>query len=138
MMLRSQTVCTALRTYKQNSRLLQVHAQLLAQLPFGGKLLTEGGADGQAMHHHLVLPDAHVKRTLLGLLCCHKAAVHILVEPGVVACREVCDHSGKLDGPLNPRPAATGHEADPAGKQLALSRGMQYLTTIQKAHEQCW
>ena len=91
-------------TYKQDSRLLQVHAQLLPQLLLGGKLLTEGWSDGQAVHSQLVFANTHGQSPLLGLLCCHKAAVHILVEPGVMAGGQVCHNSGKLDGPLDPCP----------------------------------
>lgn len=92
-------------TYKQDSWLLQVHAQLLPQLPLGGKLLTERWSDWQAVHSDLVLTYAHGESPLLGLLCGHKAAVHIFVKPGVVAGGEVCHDSGKLDGPLDACPA---------------------------------
>ena len=93
-------------TYKQDSWLLQVHAQLLPQLLLGGKLLAESWSDGQPMHSQLVLGNAHGKCPLLGLLSCHEAAVYILVEPGVMAGGQVCHNSGKLDGPLNPCPAS--------------------------------
>lgn len=56
------------------------------------------------MHSQLVLANAHGQSPLLGLVSCHKAAVHVLVEPGVMASGEVRHHSGKLDGPLNACP----------------------------------
>ena len=58
------------------------------------------------MHSQLVLGNAHGESPLLSLLSCHEAAIHILVEPGVVAGGQVRDNSGKLDGPLNPCPAS--------------------------------
>lgn len=56
------------------------------------------------MHSQLVLADTHGQRPLLGLLCGHKAAVYVLVEPGVVTGGQVCHNRGKLDGPLDPCP----------------------------------
>lgn len=56
------------------------------------------------MHSQLVLTNAHGHSPLLGLISCHKAAVHILVKPGVVAGGQVRHNSGKLDGPLKACP----------------------------------
>lgn len=56
------------------------------------------------MHSQLVLTNAHGQSPLLGLVSCHKAAVHILVEPGVVAGGQVRHNGGKLDGSLNACP----------------------------------
>ena len=75
----------------------------------GRQLLAEGGPDRQAVHCDFVLPHTHCQRPLLGFLCCHKAAVHILVEPGVVAGSQVCHYGGKLDGPLDASPVEHRH-----------------------------
>lgn len=57
------------------------------------------------MHCDLVLAYAHLQSACLGLLGGHKAAVHILVEPGVVAGGQVRHHRGKLYVPLQACPA---------------------------------
>ena len=92
-------------TYKEHGGLLKMHAQVLSEAGFFWQLFAEGRPDGQAMHCDLVFGHSHGKCPLLGFLCCHKAPVHILVEPGVMTCCEVCHYCCKFDVFLSASPA---------------------------------